>query len=125
MTICRRRQTNSPCAPLLSRFVSGASNHFSRNSSGANSCRYSRQLIHVWPPAGDFAGDHVELVALEHGHRGPGGLQEEVLLAASEPEQAQAVLGLGVIQGRFVPLLPLLVGRLGAEAAGVPKMPEV
>src|SRR5262249_50086082 len=61
---------------------------------------------------------HVELVLLEHVDGRLRGLDQEVLLAAPEPDELQAVLERCVVERGLVRVFPLGAGSRAPEAAG-------
>ena len=90
-----------------------------------------RKLGEIIPPvdpgvaARAFLGNDLELVLLEHGGGGIGGLEQEVFLAAAEPDQMQAFFESGVVQSRPVAVYPLGVRRFAAEPARDAEIPEL
>jgi hypothetical protein len=63
--------------------------------------------------AGRFLVDHVEPVLLQGRHGGLGGFDQEILFAGAEPDQFQALLELGVVQGFTLLVFP---GRSSASS---------
>jgi hypothetical protein len=74
--------------------------------------QHRRELVQIIPPVdpsvptGAFAVHDVETVSFQHVDGGVGGFDEEVFLAAAEPDEVEAILEGGVVDGELGELVP-------------------